>query len=397
MSEFEDARSGKRAMARRKHIWNEVRSNGQISLEQLRDAGHSTKSNIVNGDKWFFEEMDLGVKYYEDSKRFVLHSSNYWIFDYRKGERKEQKTAVGWLTACIIWGHYTKSVLAMLNEQSRNDDVSKKVGSYLHSFWGKLNRWVTIDSGTTTFAVAEYLRNSSYTDVNSLQKKYSIEWGWVDNDGISPLSAEFSSGNDSAARKAARNTENFRPPSSLTVVTNSPEIEEVFRDPMTTPHVVSLGGELRKQTAAHTGLLCDQIFDMWNFRSDISVIGTTALNEPRNQNDGGKVVWGFASDTPEESRTKGKLLERSDFRIIVMDSEKFGRKNSASIFASLNPNFVDLIVTDHDAPMNYINGIWSNGVAVLKAPKFTGPGGKSVQRKHQTNTDKTKHLRRKGS
>lgn len=365
------------ADARRRYIIDRVRRYGRVTYQEIEETGkqkaEAGKEKFPTGyqsfldDDEFFAAYDLPPKLVPGQGVFVLRYPDVgWTFQYRLEENSPQKRAVGMLAAAMLLGRPGKDSKdsnvpfdadtprdkleelqatiwkQLMGEKER--DASKRVRSYLGQYWRKRHRLVAMDAGTTTHAVAEYVANP---------------WGIEEEDekGLPP------------AGVLSPNRDSFDPRSiSLRVLTNCPRIERCMESPRCFPSVISIGGALRKDTVARTGVLAEQSMKAMNLRPDIAMLGTTSL-----RTEDGYSLMGFACDSEEEARTKS--LFEADLRCILMDSSKCQRyRSSAFTFAVCGSKSVDVVITDsgiwdvaNKEGIDIDRLLWDAGVALLVA------------------------------
>jgi DeoR/GlpR family transcriptional regulator of sugar metabolism len=321
MAKRMNLKRGVSSLARRQYILEQVKLHGYVLFSDIAaQKGFSAGWQSLKGDAEFFKALKLGVELKKG--KFIRSGHNVKsTYEDRKSERETAKKAIGELSGALIWGtscdtlnglsYVTPSKEMILNQLDRKKSGGKnknltlnlvlKLRDLLIQYWNKKHRYVAIDAGTTNEQTAQYLSKKEAPD--------------------------------SAAGL-----------SSLTILTNAPHIENILEDTSTDTEVVMIGGQLRKDTLAYTGLLSDQCLNAWQIQFDVALVGTTSLD----MRHGGKALC-FACDSVDEARTKGLLLEKADIRCVVMDSSKCGRfRSSAFIFAPVSNNFIDLIITDKE-------------------------------------------------
>jgi DeoR/GlpR family transcriptional regulator of sugar metabolism len=336
MATEQHSKRSKTTLARRQFILKKANLNGSVSFDEIRKGGFKDVGwQSLKGDAKLFKNLNLGVQLLEGEGKFVLGSPAKnvpWTYNIRKEEDSEQKEAIGELAVALIWGpkivkkkkkeeYIWPSDKIQRSMEPLKPNSENELNKRFWQYWHKKHRYCAIDAGTTTAMAAQYLTTKK------------------------PLSAQVGA-------------------VSLTVVTNAPKVEEVLQPPSVDVEVVMVGGQLRKDTMAHTGLLCEQCLDSWKIRPDLTMVGTTSLTNIEESKE-----FYFMCDSPDEARTKGVLLQRADIRCVLMSSSKCARyRSSAFIFASLSPDLVDLVITDEQIKDKEVwDRLHKSGVNVLIA------------------------------
>ncbi|MBZ5495696.1 MAG: hypothetical protein LAP85_04790 [Acidobacteriia bacterium] len=328
---------------RRRWICDEVKKFGLLTFADIQKQT-DVKWQSLKGDADLFEQLGLEIRM--GKGEFYLVSPDRWTYQIRQSECKSEKEAIGTLAGGLIWGtpDARENIQRQLSEApAPARETAKRVLGSLAEYWRKSHRFAALDAGTTTAAVARFLKMQRAPDAAAAL-------------------------------------------SGLRVLTNCHQhVIEFLASPRVTTDVITLGGALRKDTQAQTGLLSELCWKAWDLRLDVSIIGTTTLLTHRTPKAGpAHFVEGFACDSEDEARTKSEFLSRSDLKCIVMDSSKFERqRSSAFCFAPLSPVMVDLIITDDGSAQksdavsradSLVEQLWGAGVAVLVA-KPVGSGG----------------------
>jgi DeoR/GlpR family transcriptional regulator of sugar metabolism len=331
---------------RRKFILQRVLMRGEVSKKEIQDEGKRQgfpfDDSSLRGDSEFFEEWDMNARRSAGEGKFISCDNRSSTFNTRLEEYKPEKEAIGQLAASILWGlpatHTDNSqetvraqCLARIHRQLEQIETPAwtpardKVRHALAAMAHKQHRFAILDAGTTTYATAQYVARPELLD------------------------SQFD-----------------RLHAGLRLLTNCPRIEALVDSPDSPTDLISLGGALRKDTLARTGILLERALLAMDIRADICMLGTTSVRAEQRH---GK--WGFTCDSEDEARTKSLLLESSDLRCLLMDSSKFERhRTSAFTFAALNSSQVDVIITDRgvrDHDEFAWKQFWDNGVAVLLA------------------------------
>jgi DeoR/GlpR family transcriptional regulator of sugar metabolism len=385
---------GDKARLRRKFILDGVRARGVVEDREIKEAGERqvfpTSPESLRQDAEEFDALGLWVRRMGTSFVSVSPEGRYWTYRVRRHENRKEKQAIGQLAKALLWGFEPSPACAIIRQElggslqyavdevgrlpaefekvtrrllkdcqaklqdsklqaeirtalmetapnpdehpyvpRTHSDAVKRVNLFLDDYWTKRHRVVALDSGTSTEAIAR------------------------------PIAKE-----DGPASHY----------SSLRVVTNSPRIERLLHSPDKSVDVIGIGGMLRKDTSARTGLLTEVCLKAWGIRFDVAIVGATgllrdALDRPE----------AFACDSEDEARTKSSFLDSAGLKCIVMDSSKFKKQSSSSFaFCRVDPRFVDVIITDENITHpgkceESLRWFRQRGIAVLRA-KLSGPG-----------------------
>ncbi|MEX0678304.1 MAG: hypothetical protein WD063_14580 [Pirellulales bacterium] len=344
-----------RADLRREFIRKRVHEAGQVSHSEIEEAaekgGFPVSRQSHKDDGIYFEAAGIPIK--RVGRFFVRYLDEVWTYKLREDENRGAKRAMARVAVQLLLGgiqfdkegEQTQSgwatiVSEMLKGPDNPGGVTRHLLHKLGTWFRKSSRVFALDGGTSNMRIAEELSLALVTDGLRIPNPRS----------------------------------NI---SSMTVITNSTRISRQLEEPQNPVDVIVLGGQLRKATLAVVGTLAEQCMERWQVSPDLAMVGTTAACATA----GGD--WACFSDSPDESRFKNLLFERSFLRIVVMDSSKCGRiRASAFPFSFFAPDKLDIVLTDegilddkHDEFRQAVSGC---GIALLVAPELPKARGRDT-------------------
>lgn len=137
---------------------------------------------------------------------------------------------------------------------------------------------------------------------------------------------------------------------SLFVLTNSiPIALELSETPF---EVLVLGGQMRHHSMALIGPASAVVLEAYH--ADKAFIGATGVS----------LAQGYSTPNPFEAQTKSAMVRAADRVFALVDSSKLGRATLAS-FAPIED--VELLITDAEAPQDFLRGLEARGLAVVVA------------------------------
>jgi DeoR family fructose operon transcriptional repressor len=136
----------------------------------------------------------------------------------------------------------------------------------------------------------------------------------------------------------------------LLVITNSIPLGNLVAESSTPVHLLS--GRLRSTTLSALG--SRTISDIATFQAQVVFLGANGIS----------LKAGLTTSDPEEAAVKQAMIKNSQEKVVLADSTK-----CESIFPSVFSDGSDLdrIITDLDAPENFVEGFVAQGVEVMLA------------------------------
>ncbi len=113
--------------------------------------------------------------------------------------------------------------------------------------------------------------------------------------------------------------------------------------------VFTLGGKLRRQNLSFVGYLT--VENLSKIRVDAAFLGATGISEK-----------GISTVDIEEAETNASMLKVANKKIILADETKVGK---TSFFKVAPLSEIDILITTHMAPPEYLKGIREAGVEII--------------------------------
>jgi DeoR/GlpR family transcriptional regulator of sugar metabolism len=331
---------------RRKFIRERLESQGRATFKDICENFEGTNRGSIHADIASLRRVGIEVQIEgKKSERQIVstYRPNIVVKDYRKGVNKEKKDEIARLAAGIIIGPRSGARWKKVNPDKESDltpresekhfpskeqilkHLAREAGEEgsegkndksvkspkqeafsslikrLELYWGNQQRCIAIDTGTTTEAIIDKIK-----DIEIPSKDIS----------------------------------------HFHLFTNSRGIFEVTGRHDCSIKTVIIGGLQHKGTEAICGILSRLCIDAWNPNFGVSIVGATTISKNQDND----YILGSFSDA--ESHMKSALLARGAIRIVVADSLKFHQISLGVIspFGILSRNLVDLVITD--APLS---------------------------------------------
>lgn len=301
------------ANKRRRFILRMARENGEVDFATIRKEFPGVGNQSLYGDDDLFHSLGLEVRLEAGTGKFILQKPLFWTYAVREGQNTAAKKALADFATGMIWGQRAerRSVLGAIQKQNAGAttrQAAHNIMAYLEDYWNKKSRTICLDAGSTTVTVAKALAARDLPDEEA---------------GLA----------------------------GMRVITNCPKIEVEFENPKIRTQVILIGGALRKETRAHTGLLTEQCLKAMNVHFDLSMIGTTGLMLQKAATVPSHLkVKGLSCDSEDEALTKALLLSRATLKCVLMDSSKFEVEYTSAFgfteFAGLSSEAINLVITD---------------------------------------------------
>ena len=354
-ADLEDAATGREktdaeiTSRERRHriIWAILQHRGKITFEDLERFVKLEGSQIRNVNrKSFYEDIEAlqyifgtkisGVKGADNSLTYVLQTSQRATTKQQRATvNNKQKAQVASLCAGVLLGTdetvgkvliqpYSKSLIGKLRERQASSLAHRQCETLLHALhslvWSQTQRRVALDTGTTVEIFAR--------------------------DFLAKL--ELPCGNLNR----------------LHVCTNSRGIFNVLGDPSVPIKTIMVGGSQHPQTEAVVGWCAEKFLIATNLTFSICFIGATAVDTKH---------FTLGADQDHDAGIKNEFLNRSEIRVVVADSSKWGDGtcSSYSPFSGINDGSISLIITD-TITEEHMDRINSRGVPVLAMDKIRG-------------------------
>ncbi|MBI1315073.1 hypothetical protein GC176_27595 [bacterium] len=268
------------------------------SLNERADTDDVNSRAVHRMLKLMADDPPWGMQLEFDSKHAKLVSLEQTVLDRRSKERPEAKHQLGRLVWHVLFGVPTAGHISLDRWQPR-DELSRK----LHRLRQKSTVTLLVDAGTTTRAAIEQL-----LELNAMPLKLA----------------------DSGR---------FLTPS---IVTNSPQIADIVQRSRFRRHIGIriIGGDVRIERGSICGMAAQICLDAWRLTGDVALIGSTGYREDEI----GQPAVGC--DSLEESRLKSSFIDRAWIRVLLFDSSKLQHPDVSQIFAPIDGQVIDLVITD---------------------------------------------------
>ena len=288
MPQSESGSSGNRqhrARQRRQFVRDRLAKDGQLPFASVRAQFQLESDSVLYQDGVWFQQH--GEPIITQDRAFKVSENRLLLIQQRARHHLRAKEMIAACAARLI------APTVAQQDAFNQPPLPAELADKLKAYWTKANRFLILDAGSTTGAVARHTARLKAPDPD---KRLS----------------------------------------SLRVLTNGMMIVQELQH---SPHgIITVGGAYRKPTGAVAGNLAEQSLASWGFHADLAIIGTTNLNE---QGD-------FCCDGEDEAQIKSRLLESARIRCIAADSAKLTTpgRGSAWAFASLSHVMIDLVITD---------------------------------------------------
>jgi DeoR/GlpR family transcriptional regulator of sugar metabolism len=328
MRRFRSGKGSYTHIARRRFVRESLSPGGRLPFVQVKEH-FAVSDGALYADAQHFKRLNLPITV--DDHAFVMADIRPETAARSRAELNVGlKRAIARLAADLIVGpawrvtpgtavDFLREHCLTLEGRERSSQpilASARRRTFFERFWKKHHRVLTIDAGTTTLEIGRALSKIVLPQAST---------------GLY----------------------------ALNIMTNSPNLAVQMAGSAHT--ITVLGGKMTDQTEAIAGSLAEQCLERWQFVTDLALLGATALDLAR----------GFGCDTAEEGVIKNLFLERTQFRIIVMDSTKIQvGLGSAATFCPWTADAVDMLITDHGAlelPVEVRRELQASGIEVLLA------------------------------
>lgn len=370
------ATSQTRGVPRRRFIIQEVLRHGFVSFEEVKGKfPGGNVSQAQTDDAAFFDAHAIPI--IRAANGFALSSARYWTWELREQDRSPEKKAIGGFCAALLLRriadddaareNFEDAIFTQLRAQIDSKKPRKASPSSLVDLVTKYRLQASAEENVVK--ALDSVLNDFAKPKSPHPEQTSVDVLLTDFMKKPHRHAILDAGTTTAAIAAALAEIAPYHSVALRVVTNSPKLERLLEDPRIPIDVIAIGGQLRKDTAAHAGDLTDLCWSKWSLESDVAMIGATSLRF-----DHSKRPRAFACDSESEAHAKAQLLENSRIKCVVFDSSKFDKESSSSFeFAKASSQQVHIVITDsntmeHKGAKPCIDWLKRQGIIVLEAP-----------------------------